>query len=1180
MTQEMSWQMEKYFSEIDKEVKRAYSTATKARAKGFDPESTVGMPLAKNMAERVEGIVGAMIPQIIDSGVSKIIQELEKKYKKSDWRVALIVSLEVAKEKFCKFKDEVEAMETGIRVGIAYLTLGIVASPLEGFIQLKIAKRADGKDYFCLMYSGPIRSAGGTAGAVSVVVADYIRKKMGYEAYDPTEKEIKRTVTELYDYHDRVTNLQYLPSEEEIEYIVRHLPVQVSGDPSEKIEVSNYKDLERIETNQIRSGVCLVIGECLSQKASKVWKNISQWAKEFELEHWSFLEGFLKLQKKVKAQNTEQKKEGKVSPVFTYIQDLVACRPVLTHPLAAGGFRLRYGRSRTSGYSAASIHPATMHALNRFIAIGTQLKAERPGKASAISACDSIEGPVVKLNNGDVIRISSSAEAKKYTDQIKEILFLGVILFNYSDFFNRAHQLLPPGYCEEWWALEAEHATVDFFGSLDFEKVSSMTEIPAKRIEDLFSSPLSIKPNFAESITISKSLRIPLHPKFIFHWKTISKEYFLLLLEWLKKAEMHTSEGFADKIVLPVDEAPKRVLELLGVEHLVVNSEYVVMQKDTAAAFAANIGMKETDDVADIIESVKNSEDNALHIANSLAGVTIRDKSGIFIGARMGRPEKAKMRKLTGSPHALFPVGDEGGRLRSVQSALEAKKITAEFTAYRCKSCGKDTIYAVCEGCGRKTDRIYFCRECGQIDTEECKKHGQEVPYRRQEIDIGHYFQKAVEAAGLSTAPDLVKGVKGTSNKEHVPEHLVKGILRAKYSISVNKDGTTRYDMTQLPITHFKPKEVRASVEKLRQLGYEKDIKGKELTDTNQILELKPQDVILPASDENPEDGADKIMYNTGRFVDDLLQSLYCLEPYYNFNSEDDVIGSLALALAPHTSAGIVCRIIGFSKTQGFLAHPMLHAATRRDCDGDEASVILLMDALVNFSRKYIPDTRGATQDAPLVLTSRIIPSEVDDMAFDMDIAWRYPLEFYEACMQYKMPWEVKIDQLGNHLETERQYEGLGFTHSVENLNSGVRCSAYKILPSMEEKLKGQMLLADIIRAVDAPDVARLVIEKHFIRDIKGNLRKFSMQQFRCVNCNEKFRRPPLARHCPKCRGRIIFTITEGSIIKYLEPAISLAEKYNLPPYLKQTLEITRRNVESIFGREKEKQTGLGAWFA
>ena len=64
-----------------------------------------------------------------------------------------------------------------------------------------------------------------------------------------------------------------------------------------------------------------------------------------------------------------------------------------------------------------------------------------------------------------------------------------------------------------------------------------------------------------------------------------------------------------------------------------------------------------------------------------------------------------------------------------------------------------------------------------------------------------------------------------------------------------------------------------------------------------------------------------------------------------------------------------------------------------------------------------------------------------------------------------------------------------------------------------------------------------------------------------------------------KCGGRIIFTVSEGSVIKYLEPSLVLAEKYNLPTYLKQTLFLTKRRIESVFGKDKEKQEGLGKWF-
>src|SRR3989338_1511573 len=353
---------EGYTKDIIAKIDSAYKIANAARAKGYDPEETVNIPLAKNMAERVEGLVSVAVPQITNKGIPKRIKELEDIYGKLDWRVALQLALETTQQKFCKFETQKEAIEAGIRVGLAYLTLGIVASPLEGFVGLKFRKRLDGKEYFSLMYSGPIRSAGGTAGAVSVIIADYIRKNIGYEVYDPSEKEIRRMVTELYDYHEMVTNLQYLPSEKEIRFLVSNLPVQIDGDASEDIEVSNYKDIERIETNRIRSGPCLVLGECVAQKAAKVWNQIKKWGEEFNLEHWVFLQEFVHLQKEMKAKEKTVKKG--IVPIYTYIQDLVAGRPVLGHPSVIGGFRLRYGRSRISGYSATSIHPATMVALN------------------------------------------------------------------------------------------------------------------------------------------------------------------------------------------------------------------------------------------------------------------------------------------------------------------------------------------------------------------------------------------------------------------------------------------------------------------------------------------------------------------------------------------------------------------------------------------------------------------------------------------------------------------------------------------------------------------------------------------------------------------------------------------------------------------------------------------------
>ena len=493
-------------------------------------------------------------------------------------------------------------------------------------------------------------------------------------------------------------------------------------------------------------------------------------------------------------------------------------------------------------------------------------------------------------------------------------------------------------------------------------------------------------------------------------------------------------------------------------------------------------------------------------------------------------------------------------------------------------------VYRSCEECNSLCEKKYYCRFCGDVEKDTCR-HGPTNPYKSQDLNIKYYFNKAKERLGERLHPDLIKGVRGTSNKERVLEHLSKGILRAKHSICVNKDGTTRYDCTEMHITHFKPKEIKTSIEKLKKLGYEKDIFGKELSDKEQIIELKPQDIVLPGFD-SLEDSGPKVMKRVANFVDELLVKFYKLKPFYNIDKEEDLVGHLVIGLAPHISAGLMGRIIGFSETQGLLAHPMWHAGLRRDCDGDEAALLLLMDALLNFTRQYLPERRGAkTMDAPLVLTSTLNPAEIDDQVHGMDIAWKYPLELYEAALEMKKPWDVsfddgkKVEQISDRLGTELQHDQFGYTHWVTNFNKGILCSAYKTIPTMEDKLLGQMEIAKRVRAVDMDDVAKLVIEKHFLKDIRGNLRKFSMQQFRCVKCNAKYRRPPMSARCTECpNGKIIFTISEGSVIKYLGHSLRLAREYDFSPYLKQTLDLLQLNVDNVFGKEKEKQAGLGSF--
>ncbi|GAF73233.1 unnamed protein product, partial [marine sediment metagenome] len=75
-----------YFDMLDKDITRAYSLAEKARALGKDPENKVDIPVAKDLAERVQGLVSIICPQLAKSGLAEGIRELEKQYEKNDER--------------------------------------------------------------------------------------------------------------------------------------------------------------------------------------------------------------------------------------------------------------------------------------------------------------------------------------------------------------------------------------------------------------------------------------------------------------------------------------------------------------------------------------------------------------------------------------------------------------------------------------------------------------------------------------------------------------------------------------------------------------------------------------------------------------------------------------------------------------------------------------------------------------------------------------------------------------------------------------------------------------------------------------------------------------------------------------------------------------------------------------
>ncbi len=1096
--------MDTYFRAIESEVDRAYQVAARARAEGLDPETVPEIPRAQDMASRVE----KLLAHLGIEGISTEIRELAARVPREE--VAVAIARRLANDPR-NGRSVAERVDAALRVGLAILTEGILVAPLEGLAEVHVRPGPDGQSYIELYYAGPIRAAGGTAQALSVLLADIVRRDLGLGAFRANDDEVGRFQEEIPLYK-HFQHLQYTPTADEIERVVRHLPVAISGEATEgDAEVSAFRNLPRVPTNGLRGGACLVVAEGLCQKAAKLRKIVDK----LGLEGWGFLDELGH-----HAPDAEEAQGPK------YLQDAVGGRPVLAHPNRPGGFRLVYGRARTTGLAGCAVNPATMVVLQEFVAIGTQVKLEYPGKATAMSVCDTIEGPIVELADGTVTAVHDVERARAVLPFVRRIVDLGELLVSFGEFLENNRELVPGAYNLDWHAEELRAAGVDEAEGLDVA-------------------------TYEEAARVAGEHDVPLHPRWLLFWHDLSPAEIRALAEFVERSGRWV-EGALE---LPDDPDWRAPLVRLGFLSAPVGPERRRGEVDSSAALVGGLGLAPEGPLLVRRTPLDPVALDPLDYVRRLSGIIVRARAPSRVGARVGRPEKAYQRVMQPNVHALFPVGAVGGPTRSVTQA--ARQTLSEGTPVdlgvrRCPSCDRASVWPRCS-CGHHTeptDRVVS-----------------------EMFPVGRIWNEAIARLHLAKVP-MVKGVKGLASPGKCPEPLEKGILRASHAISVYQDGTARFDLTDLPLTHFRPAEIGTSVERLHALGYSVDWSGAKLTAPDQLVELRPQDVVVSRS-------CGDYLVRLAQFVDDELVRFYNLEPFYRAERPGDLVGQIVVALAPHTSGGVAARIVGFTNAEACFAHPILHSAKRRNCDGDEDSVTLLLDALVNFSRSYLPESRGSLMDKPLVLTTRLDPTEVDKEAHNVDVGSRYPLALYRAAAERRSPKEVErlVDTVGHRLGSDRALSGYGFTHDTRDIAAGPVRSAYRGQRGMRETVERSIVLTAQIRAVEVAEAVTLVLNGHFLRDVMGNLKSYATQKFRCKSCGTSYRRPPLDGRCTggrsgnRCAGELAPTVYEASVRKYLPLSQHLAEIDGITPYVRQRIQLLVESVATLFPTSSQQTT-------
>ena len=325
--------------------------------------------------------------------------------------------------------------------------------------------------------------------------------------------------------------------------------------------------------------------EGLVLKAPKILK----YTNALNIDGWSWLNEFIQ-------ENNEEEEE--IKPSYKFLGDVLAGRPILGLPMHQGGLRLRYGRSRLGGLATTSIHPATMRALAGFLITGTQMKYERPGKATVVTPCETIDGPYVQFKDGTARRILNEDEIPIGLPidadwPIQKVWDLGELLVPVGEFIENNHPIIPSPYVSEW-----------------HEKV--IEKYPE---------------SFIDALNHSRSKNVPMAPEYVAHFSMATAEEIKKLLDNIK---IDLCKGIA-YISEDCLEIAYKININVGIEK---NQYYLYGDK---ISVLLNVYSKNKLFKGDI-----NSFSNGFEYVRNLSDYNIRNNITSFIGARMGKPEGAK----------------------------------------------------------------------------------------------------------------------------------------------------------------------------------------------------------------------------------------------------------------------------------------------------------------------------------------------------------------------------------------------------------------------------------------------------------------------------------------------------------------------------------------------------------
>src|SRR6476661_4871044 len=265
-----------YYDTILSGVQQLLTLAIKARQKNLDVTNIVESKIAYDLADRV-----AKMHEIdISDRLRFLLTQVGKE------KAALKIAEEIALGEYGT-QDMETRLDTAVRVSLSIVTEGVTVAPLQGISDVRVKMNADNSSYLSISFAGPIRSAGGTEAAFTMLIADHVRKVVGLAPYiaNSYDDETGRFVEELRIYEREVGNFQFKVLDEDVVKCITNLPVELDGIDTDPVEVLGHRGMKRIHTDRVRGGALRVMNDGLIGRGRKLLKMVET----LKLNGWSWL---------------------------------------------------------------------------------------------------------------------------------------------------------------------------------------------------------------------------------------------------------------------------------------------------------------------------------------------------------------------------------------------------------------------------------------------------------------------------------------------------------------------------------------------------------------------------------------------------------------------------------------------------------------------------------------------------------------------------------------------------------------------------------------------------------------------------------------------------------------------------------------------------------------------------